>query len=572
MNQRSMDLEVELSRITALLDEGPFITLGPDDLKPLRQRVRTLHQDLAQIENQFLTIGLLGGTGVGKSTLMNALARAEIASPSHRRPHTDHVLIYRHEEAAEGRSLNTEGVPFRHITHSVEAIRQVILCDMPDFDSILANHLQSVRRFLGNLDLLVWVTSPEKYGDGRFYEMLESVPKARQNFYFVMNKADLLFDGAPEKGFDRLSGVLGHFREHLDRHGVPDPLIYAVSGIEVVNHKPVSLWNQLLVFQREIFQQRDLKKVTAIKASNLDVEIRDLAAAFKNEIADLRSFAASVRTLLDEIAAQQEAWVADGVEGISGWLTGEIGSHLMDRVRNPTGLGGSAYVYALLFKALQRTSTERGISGDKQNDLAPPASAIQAFRRRVAWVDDRFTYFTLNRALAAPVRDRFLQALRLEERVEDFRERLAGVISGVLERFSSPSFIGLRMLQFVTHVLLIGLFLMALGGESAWRSLWSEPGMASLGQWMVASIRTLFSGKGLAALGSLLALNLFFGFRFYRRYRRAMGRIADKAADRCKAGVATVWKESLQSLLKELDGLQTDLQARIEKMSGPESP
>jgi len=88
---------------------------------------------------------------------------------------------------------------------------------------------------------------------------------------------------------------------------------------------------------------------------------------------------------------------------------------------------------------------------------------------------------------------------------------------------------------------------------------------------MVASIRTLFSGKGLAALGSLLALNLFFGFRFYRRYRRAMGRIADKAADRCKAGMATVWKESLRSLLKELEGLQTDLQARIEKMSGPES-
>jgi hypothetical protein len=86
---------------------------------------------------------------------------------------------------------------------------------------------------------------------------------------------------------------------------------------------------------------------------------------------------------------------------------------------------------------------------------------------------------------------------------------------------------------------------------------------------MVASIRTLFSGKGLAALGSLLLLNLFFGFRFYRRYRRAMGRIADRAAERCKAGVATVWKESLRSLLKELENLQTDLQARVEKMTGP---
>ncbi len=45
----------------------------------------------------------------------------------------------------------------------------------------------------------------------------------------------------------------------------------------------------------------------------------------------------------------------------------------MDRVSNPTGLVGSAYVYALLFKALHRKSTERRSSGDGQNDLAPPA-------------------------------------------------------------------------------------------------------------------------------------------------------------------------------------------------------
>ncbi len=570
MSQLSERLEAELDRIGTLLDQGPFLTIEAEDLKPLRARASALRHDLEQIENQFLTVGLLGGTGVGKSTLMNGLAGAEIASPSHRRPQTDRVLIYRHEEAAEGRTLNTEDVPFRHIRHSVEAVKQVILCDMPDFDSILAHHLHSVRRFLGNLDLLVWVTSPEKYGDGRFYELLESVPKARHNFYFVLNKTDLLFEGEPEKGFDRLSGILDRFKEHLNRHGVPDPLIYALSGSEVVIHKQASLWNQFPAFKREIFQQRDLKKVTAIKASNLDAEIRNLSVAFQNEIADLRSFARLIQTLGDEIKAQEEAWVADGLEGVSCWLTPEVTTHLVDRVSNPTGLVGAAYAYALLFKAWQHKFAGRGASSDGQTELTP-VELTQAFQRRIAWVDDRFTYLTLNRALPTPVRETLRQTLRSEERLDDFRERLSGALSGVLNRVSSPSFVGLRMLQSMTHVLLIGLFLMALAGETAWRSLWSDPGIASLGQWMVASIQSLFSGKGLAALGSLLLLNLFFGFRFYRRYRRAMARLADRVADRCKAVVATVWKESLRSLSKDLESLQMDLQARIEKMAGPKA-
>jgi hypothetical protein len=241
----------------------------------------------------------------------------------------------------------------------------------------------------------------------------------------------------------------------------------------------------------------------------------------------------------------------------------------MERVSHPTGLVGAAYAYALLFRAWQHKFAERRASSDGQTELTPPVEVTQTFQRRIAWVDDRFTYLALNRALPAPVPGTFRRTLRSEERLEDFRERLSGALIGVLNRFSSPSFLGLRMLQSITHVLLIGLFLTALGGETAWRSLWSDPGIASLGQWMVASIRTLFSGKGLAALGSLLLLNLFFGFRFYRRYRRAMGRIADRAAEKCKAGVATVWKESLRSLLKELEKLQTDLQARVEKMTGP---
>ena len=55
--------------------------------------VRVAERDLDDV----LVIGLVGGTGVGKSTLINALAGDAISTSSDRRPTTDRVIVYRHE-------------------------------------------------------------------------------------------------------------------------------------------------------------------------------------------------------------------------------------------------------------------------------------------------------------------------------------------------------------------------------------------------------------------------------------------------------------------------------------------
>ena len=52
-----------------------------------------------------LVLALVGGTGVGKSTLINALARERISTSGDRRPTTDRVIVYRHE---------TTTLPLRH--------------------------------------------------------------------------------------------------------------------------------------------------------------------------------------------------------------------------------------------------------------------------------------------------------------------------------------------------------------------------------------------------------------------------------------------------------------------------
>ena len=230
------ELHRKLDQFRVLLGGDALLSLGTEQQRLLREEGEKLSQKLRSMQESFLTIGLLGGTGVGKSTLMNALAGAEIASASHRRPHTDRVLIYSHEETGSWvPSLPGENLPWALVPHRSEAMRQVLLCDLPDFDSLLGEHRERVIQFLEHLDLLVWVTSPEKYGDGRFYEFLAQVPKAENNFIFVLNKTDLLFrDESLEQGYQQLTRLARTFQEHLHKQSIDQPRLYILSAQEAI--------------------------------------------------------------------------------------------------------------------------------------------------------------------------------------------------------------------------------------------------------------------------------------------------------------------------------------------------
>ena len=135
-------MKTDLNRALHLLADGPFFSMTSEERHALETEGQDLLRRLAAIESGFLIIGLLGGTGVGKSSLMNALAESEIASTSHRRPHTDHVLIYRHQKANPLPDLALNNVPWREITHQGDAVQTIILCDLPDYDSLIGDYGQ----------------------------------------------------------------------------------------------------------------------------------------------------------------------------------------------------------------------------------------------------------------------------------------------------------------------------------------------------------------------------------------------------------------------------------------------
>jgi hypothetical protein len=80
-------------------------------------------------------------------------------------------------------------------------------------------------------------------------------------------------------------------------------------------------------------------------------------------------------------------------------------------------------------------------------------------------------------------------------------------------------------------------------------------------------IHTLFSTRGLAALASFALLNLFLGFRFYRRYRRLLLRAGEKALRALRITLDGIWEETLEKLLRDMEGLKEDMASRLEVIS-----
>ena len=107
-----------------------------------------------------------------------------------------------------------------------------------------------------------------------------------------------------------------------------------------------------------------------------------------------------------------------------------------------------------------------------------------------------------------------------------------------------------------------------MGGELAWRRIFADPGSSSnLFGLLLTGIDTLFSTKGLAALGSYALLNLFFAFHFYRRYKRILNRAVQKTTDSLKAGLVEVWEEKFNALLEDLKRFRAGIRAQISTIS-----
>src|SRR3954447_15756575 len=140
------------------------------------------------VEKPLLVVMLMGGTGVGKSTLLNALAGGNIASASFQRPTTRDPVVYYHESVRPDR-LAPDLKQCRFVSHDRPALAQKILVDTPDVDSNDLTNREKLVKLLPVADVVLYVGSQEKYHDRIVWDLFLQQRK-RRAFAFVLNKWD----------------------------------------------------------------------------------------------------------------------------------------------------------------------------------------------------------------------------------------------------------------------------------------------------------------------------------------------------------------------------------------------
>ncbi len=160
-------------------------------------------------EIRCLWVVLLGGTGTGKSTLFNAICGMPLSATGVERPKTSGPIAYAdancplekgfpfsdlsiirvHPSDLKGRPAAGNPGEFLIFEKQEETWPLVILVDTPDLDSVEGENRLVSERFYLLSDLVLFVTSQEKYADLVPHQFLQRVIRDGKPLYCLVNKA-----------------------------------------------------------------------------------------------------------------------------------------------------------------------------------------------------------------------------------------------------------------------------------------------------------------------------------------------------------------------------------------------
>ena len=277
-----------------------------DDLSKVEQQQADdlFSQPVSDSIKRPLIVAFFGGTGTGKSSLLNRLAGKNIAKTGVVRPTSLEVTLYLHK-SIELANLPDE-LPLDLInisTHDDDDKKAIAWLDMPDFDSTeTANH-ELVNLWLPYIDWLVYVVSPERYQDDSGWQILQQ-RSHRHRWLFVMNH----WDEGSDIQFD-------DFKNKLLGNGIKDPVVLRTSCVEPRPQKEID--DDFSQLENTIHQAIKTYGLELLQSSGLRARINDLldfASAFKNVIGNQQQWQQG-KTILAETGEQRIEAVAKTLQG-----------------------------------------------------------------------------------------------------------------------------------------------------------------------------------------------------------------------------------------------------------------
>lgn len=184
---------LDLADLAASRCEGLVAPADRSDFARVAQRARRRVGSVGEV----LAVAFAGGTGSGKSSLINAIVGDIVVRTGVVRPTTDRAVAVVPQETGARYSRFLEELDVGERIES-DALTELILIDLPDLDSTTEGHKHVVESVLPSVDAVVWVFDPEKYSDATIHtEFLEELVAYEGQFVFVLNQSDRIVDSVP---------------------------------------------------------------------------------------------------------------------------------------------------------------------------------------------------------------------------------------------------------------------------------------------------------------------------------------------------------------------------------------
>jgi hypothetical protein len=293
------------------------------NIRTLWSRVELRLRELAPNLDRVLVVGLLGGTGTGKSTLLNAIIGERVCRAGDvERPTTKQPTVVRHP-TVDVAFLPLDAWEARVINHELPLLEHMILIDCPDPDTQgpdtlgskgeANTNLDRLRTILPHCDVIVVTGTAQKYKTQRVWQELQHVATGRA-ILFVQTHAQYDAD------------IRDDWRRVLEKEGFARPTLLrldseqALRAIEQRLPVPPEYTELRALLERELHARgrMRLRRANALNlwseyAHRADEELSKtwskvelLDAAISRESARLLQTAKS--SLQEQLAGEQTAW------------------------------------------------------------------------------------------------------------------------------------------------------------------------------------------------------------------------------------------------------------------------
>lgn len=188
----------QLSRIDRLIARARDWATQQTSWEPARQSQALMNRVLGRVDSlrirleSPLVVATFGGTGVGKSTLVNALVGQEVTRSGRQRPTTMNptLLIHPRFEADE---LGLPVEQLQVVPTQAALLEQMLIIDCPDPDTsdddASGTNLDRLKQILPFCDVLIYVSTQQKYRSAKVQDELREAAQGCR-LVFVQSHAD----------------------------------------------------------------------------------------------------------------------------------------------------------------------------------------------------------------------------------------------------------------------------------------------------------------------------------------------------------------------------------------------